>query len=266
MVENIVIKTLLSHKSVRKFSGKMIPEEYVDIIIKAAQQASTSSNMQMYSIIVVKNNEKKKLLSELCGNQPWIDTCPVFFVFCTDLSRINRVCEIAGYEFIDDYLEIFLAGSMDTAIACQNALAAAESLGLGGVMIGGIRNNPDKVIGLLHLPKYVYATVGLCLGYPAHNPIIKPRLSPEAVVHREVYSTENTDNYLFEYDRIMKETSIYRGRKYPVKDCVPDSEDTVPEEKYGWIEHTARRAASKNPVVTRKALKKIIKQQGFGLK
>lgn len=65
----------------------------------------------------------------------------------------------------------------------QNALTAAESLGLGGVYIGGIRNNIESVTELLKLPKHVLPLFGLCLGWPADNPDLKPRLPAELVVH-----------------------------------------------------------------------------------
>ncbi len=51
--------------------------------------------------------------------------------------------------------EQLLLGVVDTAMMGQNALTAAESLGLGGVYIGGIRNNIESVTELLKLPKHV---------------------------------------------------------------------------------------------------------------
>ncbi|SUG89245.1 oxygen-insensitive NADPH nitroreductase [Salmonella enterica subsp. enterica] len=79
--------------------------------------------------------------------------------------------------------------SSDTAMMGQNALTAAESLGLGGVYIGGIRNNIESVTELLKLPKHVLPLFGLCLGWPADNPDLKPRLPAELVVHENQYPT-----------------------------------------------------------------------------
>lgn len=42
----------------------------------------------------------------------------------------------------------------------QNALTAAESMGLGGVYIGGIRLHITELTKVLHLPKHVVPLVG----------------------------------------------------------------------------------------------------------
>lgn len=68
--------------------------------------------------------------------------------------------------------EQLLLGVVDTAMMAQNALTAAESLGLGGVFIGGLRNNIEPVTELLKLPQHVLPLFGLCLGWPADNPDI----------------------------------------------------------------------------------------------
>ena len=60
--------------------------------------------------------------------------------------------------------EQLLLGVVDTAMLAQNAMTAAESLGLGGVYIGGIRNSSEAVTELLQLPKHVLPLFGLCLG------------------------------------------------------------------------------------------------------
>lgn len=65
--------------------------------------------------------------------------------------------------------EQLLLGCVDTALMGQNALVAAESLGLGGVFIGGIRNHIADVTSLLALPQQVLPLFGLCLGYPCRD-------------------------------------------------------------------------------------------------
>jgi len=68
----------------------------------------------------------------------------------------------------------------------QFIIATVESLGLGGVFICGIRNDPEKVCTLLKIPDHVYPVFGLCLGYPDEKPEQKPRL-PVNVVLKEDY-------------------------------------------------------------------------------
>ncbi|MGP0791023.1 nitroreductase NfsA, partial [Escherichia coli] len=76
---------------------------------------------------------------------------------------------------------------VDTAMMAQNALIAAASLGLGGVYIGGLRNNIEAVTKLLKLPQHVLPLFGLCLGWPADNPDLKPRLPASILLHENSY-------------------------------------------------------------------------------
>lgn len=92
----------------------------------------------------------------------------------------------------------------------QNALTAAESLGLGGVYIGGIRNNIESVTELLKLPKHVLPLFGLCLGWPADNPDLKPRLPAALVVHENQYQPLD-EKLLARYDEQLAEYYLTRG-------------------------------------------------------
>lgn len=61
-------------------------------------------------------------------------------------------------------MELTLIGAVDAGIMAQNCLLAAESMGLGGVYIGGLRNSPNEVDTLLNLPPYTAVLFGMCLG------------------------------------------------------------------------------------------------------
>ena len=63
------------------------------------------------------------------------------------------------------WLETFLVASVDVALAAQNAVVAAESIGLSTVYIGAMRNEPEKVADLLGLPPQCFVLFGLCVGY-----------------------------------------------------------------------------------------------------
>jgi len=160
-----IFKILKSHRSIRKYKDEPVPDDLLDEILTSARQAPTSSNLQAYSIIVVKDKEKKKTLARLCGDQPWVESCPVFLAICPDLHRLQKVCEIRDYTSNDKYIEMFIVAVVDTALVAQNIAVAAEASGLGICMIGGIRNNPDKVCELLKLPRKVFPLMGICLGW-----------------------------------------------------------------------------------------------------
>jgi FMN reductase [NAD(P)H] len=259
---NKVLETMASHASVRKYKKQAITDELLNEIIKAARQAPTSSNLQAYSIIVVKDQAKKDKLSVLCGDQPWIKTCSVFLVICPDLWRLQKVSARQGYEFIDKYIELFIVATVDAALVAQNILTGAEACGLGGVMIGGIRNNPADVSTLLELPDKVYPLMGMCLGYSDHNPMVKPRLQPEVTVHEDKYDDHDLEKYLDEYDIIVRQTGLYDG---PRRKVPSPAGKTDPEDKYSWCEHTARRLATTAPNILRPHMRRFLDSKKFGL-
>jgi nitroreductase len=259
---NETIKIMAAHASIRKFKDTDIPDNILDSLITAARQASTSSNLQAYSIVVVKDRTKKEKLATLCDNQKWIRDCPVFLVVCPDLRRLDRVCQYRNYQIQDRYLELFLVAVVDSALVAQNILLGAESLGLGGVMIGAVRNNPDPVCLLLEIPDKVFPLMGICLGYPDTRPMIKPRLLPELVIHRERYEDSRFLELIKKYDDLIKSTGLYDG---PNRKVAPIDNRDVPDSDYSWTEHSARRVASDNPAVTRAHMLSFLKSRGFGL-
>ena len=84
-------------------------------------------------------------------------------------------------------------------------MIAAESLGLRGVYIGGIRNNPQRVCDLLRIPDHVYPVFGMCLGYPNDDPQRKPRLPLEVVLKTDCYSDGEDAARIGAYDKICNE-------------------------------------------------------------
>ena len=98
----------------------------------------------------------------------------------------------------------------------QNAVVAAESLGLGTVCIGGIWINPIDVTKELNLLKYVIPICGLCVGYPDDDPGLKPRFPPKAICFENKYNVENAKAGVDEYDEIFKK--YLAGRKSNARD------------------------------------------------
>jgi FMN reductase (NADPH) len=250
---NLTLDLLHRHGSVRKFRAELVSAALVETIAAAAQRASTSSNLQVVSAVAVTDAAKRKRLSEICG-QEHVAQAPIVLVWCADLKRLDRACELRGCTQVTDYVENFLTCVLDAGIAAQNAAVAAESLGLGICYLGSIRNNTQAVIDLLALPRLVFPVVGMAVGWPATQPSVRPRLATSAVLSWDRYA-EASDAALREYDRVMAATGIYQGRQVPVPGRPGEMED------YGWLEHSARRAEQ----ALRTELRAVLKRQGFGL-
>lgn len=205
---NEVIKLLNNHRSIRNYTDELISDADLDLIIRASQAAPSSINGQQVTIIGVKDTAKKKKLSELVGDQVYVDKAPLFLIFCADFYRAKLAAEINGEKLvITESEEARLVGAVDVGIALSNAIAAAESLGLGIVPIGGIRKEPGEVAELLGLPQFVFPMVGLAIGHPAEDSEVKPRFPKEVVYHSEVYNTEVLEK-IREYDEVIKEHMI----------------------------------------------------------
>lgn len=187
---NETLDTLLSHRSVRAFLPDPLSEGVLELIVAAAQSAASSSNLQPWSVIAVSDPERKARLATFAGHQQHIVEAPLFLLWMIDLHRLDNIGQAEGQPaHALAYLESFLLGAVDTSLAAQNAVIALESLGLGAVYIGGIRNRPEDVAKEVGLPPQSFALFGLAIGHPdpARPASVKPRLPRQAVLFHERY-------------------------------------------------------------------------------
>lgn len=203
---NETIAVLLGHRSVRSFLPTPVPEGTLETMIAAAQSASTSSNLQAWSVVVVSDPAKRRELARIANNQKHIEQCPLYMVFIADLSRLERIGARHGTGTNGlPWTETFLVAAVDAALAAQNAVTAAESLGLSMVYIGAMRNDPQAVARLLDLPPGAFGIFGLCIGYadPAARAEVKPRLPQSAILHHETYKQEGENDLIARYDETL---------------------------------------------------------------
>jgi nitroreductase len=250
---NDSLAVLLSHRSVRSYLSKSLPAGTLELLVAAAQSASTSSNLQTWSVVAVEDRERKERLSQLAGGQAHIRQCPLFLVWLADLARLTHIAtqQEQSHEGLN-YLEMFLMAVVDASLAAQNAAIAAESLGLGTVYIGAMRNHPEAVATQLGLPKSVFAVFGLCVGYPdpAQPTAIKPRLPQSAVLHKEQYSLETQERAIADYNDIM--TDFYASQGMDVAG--------------NWSQHSVERIATAESLRHRARLQEVLHQLGFELR
>lgn len=245
------IRFLRSHRSVREYTEQPVPDELVETIVEAAQWASSSSFRQAYSVIAVRDQEKRKRLRELCSNQRWVEEAPVFLAFCADMHRLDQACQMHGETANLDHTETFLIAALDVGILLQNAALAAEALGLGMVMIGGLRNYARDVAEVLELPAGVVGICGMCLGWPAKIPAQRPRLPLSEVLHWEGYDQNDSmrRDRLVAYDLVIKEAEVYKGK-----------DGAAPR---GWTEVMSKTVSRLPKAGDRQILKQILIERGF---
>lgn len=192
-------ETLLTRKTIRKYSGREVTDSELDQILKAAIRTSTTGNMQVYSIVVTRDQSMKERLAPAHFNQKMVTEAPVMLTFCADFNRFNKWCRQRDAEPGYDNFLSFMTASIDAILAAQTACIAAESIGMGICYLGTTTYMADKLIDILNLPAGVVPVTAITLGWPAEDPDQVDRLPLEAVVHDEVYHdySEELINYFY---------------------------------------------------------------------
>jgi FMN reductase [NAD(P)H] len=213
---NDTIEVMKNHRCIRSFEDKEIPDAIIDELVAVAQATPNSINGQQISLVIVRDKEKKRRIAEIAGGQTWIAQAPLFILFVADFYKAKLAADKVGRSLvIPESIEATIAASIDAGICLQSVITAAESLNLGIVPIGGIRNDPAAMIELLNLPEYTFPINGLSIGYPADRSHKKPRMPVDAFRHDEVYDSTKLRSLIDEYDVLMEPylKSVDRGNE-----------------------------------------------------
>jgi nitroreductase len=205
-IVNDVTALILSHRSVRAFRPDALPAGTIETLVAAAQSASSSSNLQAWSVVAVEEPAHKARLAGYAGNQEFIRQAPLFLVWLVDFARLRGLAEGQGATVeAAEYTEALILGIVDAALAAQNAVVALESLGLGAVYVGAVRNHPEEIAAALKLPGHIFPVFGLAVGWPDPDrpAAVKPRLPQAAVLHRETYDAAPQAAAVAGYDETL---------------------------------------------------------------
>lgn len=148
-----ILAAIKKRRSVREFLDREVDGQDIITIMEAGRWAPSGLNNQPWKFIVVK---EKGLLSELAS--------------FTHYGNILEGCNFAICVFLD--LEASYDRDKDAmaiGAANQNMLLAAESLGLGGVWLGQILANKEKVREALEAPESLELMAVLAMGYPVEK-------------------------------------------------------------------------------------------------
>ncbi|UNK05808.2 oxygen-insensitive NADPH nitroreductase [Psychrobacter raelei] len=223
---NSTLDAMLSHRSVRSFTDEPISEQMLEAILQAGRAVSTSNYMQSVSVIRITDPEQRIKFHQISNgmtqeqyNQaksagkklahPYILECPEYLVFCMDNYRHHLVEPEAQL----DWMEVVIISAVDVGLYAQNVMAAAESLGLGGVYIGSMRNDIERAGEVINAPKHVVPLFGMCLGHPSDAPVNatqKPRFPLSMLVSENQY-TPATQQQIDAFNKEVKDYYDKRG-------------------------------------------------------
>ncbi len=205
---------IMKRRSVRNFKDQPIPQEVIDQLLDAANNAPSGGNIQPISIILIQEKENRTLLSEMVGNQPWVKNAPLSLIFCLDFNRIKRWATLNETEFKGEQaLSHFLIAYADLMCAAQSVVLLAEGLGLGSVYVGTIQSSMDAAREQFSIPEFVLPMMILTLGYPKSTPRSIPKLEREVIVHREQYKVMDNNAISQAFDHKYGDFSI-KAEKY----------------------------------------------------
>ncbi|WP_435119630.1 nitroreductase family protein [Amycolatopsis thermoflava] len=246
-----LVSAQLAHRSVRAYLPDPVSDATLTTLIAAAQSAPSSSNLQLWSVVAVRDPRRRARLAEVAGGQRHITEAPLLLVWLADLARARRIAAEAGASGEGaDYLESALVAVIDAALAAQNAALAAESLGLGTVFAGALRNDPLAVSRELGLPAHVFPVFGLVVGHPdpARATEIKPRLAQRVVLHHERYDDSAQDDGIRDYEKLLADFYTEAGLEP------------------SWVRRVAERFGSVEGLRGRDRLREAFRRQGFQLR
>ncbi|MFW9949963.1 MAG: nitroreductase family protein [Candidatus Thorarchaeota archaeon] len=220
---NDTLDLIFNRRTLRAYNNKPITEEEINIIIKAALRAPTAGNLMLYSILEIKDQRLKEQLAVTCDHQPHIAKAPLVLIFLADMQRwwdyfkickTDELCTRIGEDFIKPQESDLLLACCDALIAAQNAVIAAEALGMGSCYIGDIMENIETHRKMLNLPTWVFPITMLCIGYPKINKEtipLQPRFQKKFVHYINKYKRLDNDEFMEMFQNFERD---YKHQQY----------------------------------------------------
>ena len=177
-----MIESIQHRRSIRKFTSEPIEPDKLQSVLEAARLAPSGNNKQPWTFIVVQSEQQCQAVMEACHRQTWMMTAPAFIVAVADMA--GRVATEPGL-FLDEnspHWELKRA-IRDTATATENLLLEADAQGLGTCWVGFfVQSEIRPVLGIPD-DKFVLAVIPI--GYPAEQPLARPRKPLSEIVRYE---------------------------------------------------------------------------------
>ncbi len=227
-MDNPVLRTLMSHRSVRKYTERKPSDEVIQAIVRAGQQAPFAS--QLYSVLLTRKKAPYR--------------APLWFTICVDLYKLERFMKIRGWEVVSNDLSLLFFGIQDAALMAENMVIAGESLGLGSCFLGNTPYIAERIQKKYKLPKRVFPLVELIMGYPAEEFPPRPRYPLEFSLFEDEYP-EMSDDMVKRAMKVMDEGYLAQGyyikQKAKIRIDDKEKEDTFTYDNYSWTEHISRK-------------------------
>lgn len=177
-----LMEAIKGRRSIRKFKPDPVDEELIRQVLEAGRWAPSWANTQCWRFAIVRNPEIKARLAETVPStnrgRPGLVAAPVSIVLCAELGKSGWYKGSLATDKGDWFM-------FDTALACQNIMLTAHSLGLGTVPIGLF--DAKKAAEILEIPENIQVVLLFPLGWPDEEPRIPPRKEIKELSFAEKY-------------------------------------------------------------------------------
>ena len=163
-----IIETIMSRRSIRKFTGIPITKEQEELILKAGFQSPTAHNTQPWEFVVIRDVEVLKGIKAYHPYAKMIDNAGFAILVCGHTQKQES--------------QAFLIE--DCSASIQNMLLAAHGIGLGAVWCGifGGENLVEKTKELLSIPNDIIPVGLVVIGNKLEDKSPKDRYD-ESKIH-----------------------------------------------------------------------------------
>lgn len=147
-----LLDVINTRRSIRKFTGEVISDQEVEIILQAGFQAPSAMNREPREYIVVRDKDTLDQIEAYHPHAKMLSQAGCAIVVCGDKNKQN--------------IEGFL--SQDCSASVQNILLAAHTLDLGAVWCG-VHPRPELVepmVEILGLPEHIIPIAMVVVGRP----------------------------------------------------------------------------------------------------
>ena len=184
-----VLEAIRTRRSIRQYKATSVDDKAINLVLEAARWAPSWKNNQCWRFIIVRDSVVKKRLADTLtslspNNVVGIKEAPVLIVACAELGK-------SGYSSREPDRPATDKGEwymFDVALAMQNLVLTAHSLGLGTVYVGLF--DAKEAARILDVPDGFCVVSMTPLGYPAQEPEPRPRKELSEIVFHDKFGSK----------------------------------------------------------------------------
>lgn len=171
------LEAIKTRRSIRQYKQEIISNDILKDLLTAGMSGPTAGN-KPWKFIVINDPEKIREVAKADSGANLASNVPLAILVCGDMEKYQDISQ--KYWVID------------SSIAAQNILLAAQSKGLGAVW-SGVYPTEERINGLkslFELPETIKPLVLIVIGYPAEHLPVVDRYDASRV-HYNTFEIEN---------------------------------------------------------------------------